>query len=259
MNRKNRCPYCGKKITYGQRFSYRRKAEFVCPRCGKESRVVINKKVILVFIICAIIAVSIMLAWILLDLISNPLGILAVALPLIIFGLVSPNFVRFEPLKKYQKSMEAKRAGIAYSDNLSISEMDEELGYTEGSNQFQINNDVFNKIKAERTAARPKIDDVELVSDSKEIKAPEEPEVPEKKPYVEVNTDVRENHAGTEEAPLKKLHSEGTKINRSRHYIEVEEPVSAEEAIFGKLEEEKSEPKKSEKNDTNRYSANRRF
>ena len=51
MNRKNRCPYCGKKITYGQRFSSRRKAEFVCPRCGKESRVVINKKVILVFII----------------------------------------------------------------------------------------------------------------------------------------------------------------------------------------------------------------
>lgn len=258
MNRKNRCPYCGRKITYGQRFSSRRKAEFVCPRCGKESRVVINKKVILAFIICAIFAVLIMLVWIMLDLVSNPLGILAGAAPLIIFGIISPNFVRFEPLKKYQKSMEAKRAGIAYSDNLSISEIDEDLGYAEGSNQFQINNDVFNKIKAERNAARPKIENDELVSDSKELQSPEAPDIQKQKPYVEVNTDVRENHAGTEDAPLKKLHSEGTRINRSRHYIE--EPVSAEEAIFGKVEEtETKKPEKTEKPDTNRYSANRRF
>ena len=59
MKRKNRCPYCGRRISYAARFSSRRKAEYVCPRCGKESRVVINKTVILVFIICAILCIGV--------------------------------------------------------------------------------------------------------------------------------------------------------------------------------------------------------
>ena len=110
----------------------------------------------------------------------------------------------------------------------------------------------MNLIKAERNAAKTQTENEDLVSNSTELNSQE-------KPYVEVISDVRENHAGTEDSPLKKLHSEGTRINRSRHYIETPEaePVSAEEAIFGN--EEAPEPKKTEKNDNNRYSANRRF
>ena len=257
MRRKNRCPYCGRRISYAARFSSRRKAEYVCPRCGKESRVVINKTVILVFIICAILSAGIMTAWIMLDMISNPLGIAAVAFPLIIFGLISPNFVIFEPLMKYRKSMEAKRAGIEYSDNLMISELDEDMGYVEGSNQFQINNDVFNKIKAERSAAKDRSTGSDLVSHSAELTDSDT------RPFMEVMSDVRENHADSGDAPLKKIHSEGSKINRSsRHYIEPEEPMSAEEAVFGtkpEPEPQRTENKKTEKNDTNRYSTNRRF
>ena len=257
MNRKNRCPYCGKRISYGGKFSYRRKAEYVCPRCGKESRVIINKMVILIFVICAVIAALIMTAWIYFDLVSNPLGIVAVAFPLIIFGLVSPNFVRFEPLRKYQKSMEARRAGIAYSDNLSISELDEEVGYVEGSNQFQINNDVFNKIKAERSATTVKTTNSDLVSDSKELENNNinnnEPDLP-KQPYVEVMGEVRENHSAADDSPLKKIHSEGTRINRSRHYIDV-----PEEAQQAPVQDDYSENIKTEKTEPNRFSANRRF
>ena len=257
MNRKNRCPYCGKRISYGEKFSYRRKAEYVCPRCGKESRVIINKMVILIFVICAVIAALIMTAWIYFDLVSNPLGVVAVAFPLIIFGLVSPNFVRFEPLRKYQKSMEARRAGIAYSDNLSISELDEEVGYVEGSNQFQINNDVFNKIKAERSATTVKITNSDLVSDSKELENNNinnnEPDLP-KQPYVEVMGEVRENHSAADDSPLKKIHSEGTRINRSRHYIDV-----PEEAQQAPVQDDYSENIKTEKTEPNRFSANRRF
>ena len=257
MNRKNRCPYCGKRISYGEKFSYRRKAEYVCPRCGKESRVIINKMVILIFVICAVIAALIMTAWIYFDLVSNPLGIVAVAFPLIIFGLVSPNFVRFEPLRKYQKSMEARRAGIAYSDNLSISELDEEVGYVEGSNQFQINNDVFNKIKAERTAMTVQATDSDLVSDSKELENNNinnnEQDIP-KQPYVEVMGEVRENHSAADDSPLKKIHSEGTRINRSRHYIDV-----PEEAQQAPVQDDYSENIKTEKTEPNRFSANRRF
>ena len=257
MNRKNRCPYCGKRISYGEKFSYRRKAEYVCPRCGKESRVIINKMVILIFVICAVIAALIMTAWIYFDLVSNPLGIVAVAFPLIIFGLMSPNFVRFEPLRKYQKSMEARRAGIAYSDNLSISELDEEVGYVEGSNQFQINNDVFNKIKAERTAMTVQATDSDLVSDSKELENNNinnnEQDIP-KQPYVEVMGEVRENHSAADDSPLKKIHSEGTRINRSRHYIDV-----PEEAQQAPVQDDYSENIKTEKTEPNRFSANRRF
>ena len=257
MNRKNRCPYCGKRISYGEKFSYRRKAEYVCPRCGKESRVIINKMVILIFVICAVIAALIMTAWIYFDLVSNPLGVVAVAFPLIIFGLMSPNFVRFEPLRKYQKSMEARRAGIAYSDNLSISELDEEVGYVEGSNQFQINNDVFNKIKAERSATTVKTTNSDLVSDSKELENNNinnnEPDLP-KQPYVEVMGEVRENHSAADDSPLKKIHSEGTRINRSRHYIDV-----PEEAQQAPVQDGYSDNNKTEKAEPNRFSANRRF
>lgn len=50
-----------------------------------------------------------MAGWILAGLVSNPLGILLVAIPLIIFTAASPNFVHYEPYKKYRKSMEAKK------------------------------------------------------------------------------------------------------------------------------------------------------
>ncbi len=248
MKRKNRCPYCGKKISYGSRFSSRRKAEYVCQRCGKESRVVINKQVILVFIICAVISVASMTLWIMFDLTSNPLGILIVAVPLIIFGIISPNFVRFEPLKKYKKSMEAKRAGIEYSDNLMISELDENSAYSDSSGQFKINNDVFNQIKADRNASREINNGENLVSDSEESE-------PKKRSYVNVADNVTEKHSSSEDAPLKKIHSEGARINRSRHYIEapeVSEPKADERPV-------RSENKKPERQEPNKYSANRRF
>ncbi len=117
--RKKKCPYCGRRVPYSVCFGRRRKAEFVCPRCGRESRVYISRSVIFAFLICAILSIALFVLWVYLKLTYNPLGIAAVALPLIIFGLISPRFVNFEPLKKYKKTMEAKRAGIAYSDNLS--------------------------------------------------------------------------------------------------------------------------------------------
>jgi subtilisin family serine protease len=47
--------------------------------------------------------------------------------------------VRFEPLKKYKKTMEAKKAGIAYSDNLSVSEIDNEFSGLDTGNKFTVN------------------------------------------------------------------------------------------------------------------------
>ena len=240
---KNRkCPYCSKRISYVSAYASRRKAEYVCGRCGKESKVVVNKKVILAFIFSAVIAVAIMVGWIYAGLSYNPLGILLVAVPLIIFTVISPKFVKFVPLKKYKKSMEARKAGIEYSDNLMISELEENDGYTFGASAdtgsgFKINSDVFNTIRAERNAAREKLMDNELVSDSSEIQKTDE----SKESYVPVINNVSEKHS-SDDVPLKKIHSDSTvNMARNRHYIP---------------SQEEKEPKKP---DGNRYSANRKF
>lgn len=238
--KKKKCPYCGRRASYTASFVSRRKAEYICPRCGKESRVVINKTVIVAFIICALISLVVLALWVYLKMTSNPLGIAAVALPLIIFLFISPKFVSFEPFKKYKKEMEAKKAGIAYSDNLTVTELDDEssAGSLEASGKFKINSELFNQIKAERTVAREQLEQSEIVSNSAELK----------KPYVHVIDDVRENHA-VDEVPLKKLHSEGTKINRTKHYIEPSKPDI----------EDDSDVKEYKRPRGNRYSANRRF
>lgn len=240
---KNRkCPYCSKRISYVSAYASRRKAEYVCERCGKESKVVVNKKVILAFIFSAVIAVAIMVGWIYAGLSYNPLGILLVAVPLIIFTVISPKFVKFVPLKKYKKSMEARKAGIEYSDNLMISELEENDGYTFGASAdtgsgFKINSDVFNTIRAERNAAREKLMDNELVSDSSEMQKTDE----SKESYVPVINNVSEKHS-SDDVPLKKIHSDSTvNMARNRHYIP---------------SQEEKEPKKP---DGNRYSANRKF
>lgn len=239
-NRK--CPYCSKRISYVSAYSSRRKAEYVCERCGKESKVVVNRKVVLAFVLTAVISVAIMAGWIFAGLAHNPLGILLVAVPFIIFTVISPKFVKFVPLKKYKKSMEARKAGIEYSDNLITSELEENEGYTFGASadtgsDFKINSDVFNTIKAERNAAREKLKGNEIISDSSEINKPAE----KRESYVPVIKNVSQRHS-SDDVPLKKIHSESTqRMNRTRHYIP---------------SQEEKEPKKP---DGNRYSANRKF
>lgn len=236
-----KCPYCGKRISYSSVFYCRRKSEYVCERCGKESRVVINKKIVFAFIVCALISIAIMAGWIVAGLAYNPLGILFVALPLLVFTFISTKFLKFEPLKKYKKSMEARKAGIEYSDNLMVNELDEKESVTpdysvDNTSQFQINSDVFNKIKADRTSAREKLKEGQLVSDSQKIENKED--------YVPVIKNVSEKHSYAD-APLKKIHSESPVSQRRRHhYVEVDEVDDVKEY---------------KKSDGNKYSANRRF
>lgn len=244
MKRK-KCPYCGKRVSYVSSFASRRKGEFVCQRCGKESKVIISKAVFLVFSLAAVISLAVMAAWIYTEHLNNPWGILLVAVPLIIFSLITPKFVNYEPLKKYKKSMEARKAGIEYSDNLVTSELDSKDLYSfpsaslDNSGKFQINSDVFNKIKAERTAAREELGKDDILSDSGAVKVESE-----NKSYVPIINDVSENH-GYADAPLKKIHSENlSSVSRTRHYIP--EPEDLEES-------ERKKP------DGNRYSANRKF
>ena len=239
--RKKKCPYCGRRVPYSVCFGRRRKAEYVCPRCGRESRVYISRSVIFAFLICAILSIALFVLWVYLKMTYNPLGIVAVAIPLIIFGLISPRFVNFEPLKKYKKTMEAKRAGIAYSDNLAVSEIDNEFSGSDLGSGFRINSDVFNQIKADRSASREQISENELSSTSDKLE----------RPIVHVIDDVSEDHA-VDNAPLKKLRSDGSRA-RNRHYIG-SEPVNPVPSV-----EDEDDDVKEYKPEGSRYSANRRF
>lgn len=234
-----RCPYCGKRVPYFSAYMSRRKAEYTCVRCGKESRVVISKAVIPTFLICALLSGGIMAGWVITKTTSNPIGIAAVAFPLLIFLLISPKYVRFEALKKYKNSMEARKAGLEYSDSFAISSLDEEKTTSlESTGQFKINSDVFNKIKSERSAAKEQ-------GESDNIKSHSEPIEPEKQDYVSVINPVTEQHSSMD-APLKKIHSDRSAINRTRHHY-----------IPAPLEEE--EQTVTERSDTDRFSGNRTF
>ncbi len=146
MNRqKQRCPYCGKSMGYVSAYASRRKAEYVCPHCGKESRVVISKLIIPIFVIAAGIALAIM--------------VLA----------LSPKFVCLEPLKKYQTSMEARKAGMEYSDNLSGLDFDDDPSSPENGQHFKLNSDLFNQIKSSRSSSKEQAEGKEIVSNSQAV------------------------------------------------------------------------------------------
>lgn len=253
--RGKRCPYCGKRVSYVSAYGSRRKAEYVCQRCGKESRVIINKLVIVVFLVFFLIAAGIMAAAIFTGMSYNPLFIPLVALPLIIFLFISPKFVSYEPLKKYKKSMEAKKAGIEYSDNLVMSELEPDSGLgsqgLDNGGQFNINSDLFNKIKAERTAAREKINKTAPESDSEKFRRIRA-EAGES--YVHIIKDVSENqdHSYSDE-PLKKIHSEGTPY-KGRHYINEDSAIEPEDDV-----KEYKKPSQNSRQGTNKYTANRKL
>lgn len=182
MNRqKQRCPYCGKSMGYFSAYASRRKAEYVCPHCGKESRVVISKLIIPIFIIAAGISLAIMGVWFFFQLLSNPLGIVLVAVPLLVFLALSPKFVRLEPLKKYQKSMEARKAGMEYSDNLS-GDFDDDPSSPENGQHFKLNSDLFNQIKSSRSSSKEQAEGKEIVSNSQAVQNDDLVEKPEPAP-----------------------------------------------------------------------------
>ena len=86
-----------------------------------------------------------------------------------LFLLFSPQFVRLEPLKKYQKSMEARKAGIEYSDNLTALDFEDSASSSEGGMKFEINADLFNQIKSSRSTSKEQADGKEIVSNSEAV------------------------------------------------------------------------------------------
>ncbi len=154
-----KCPYCGKRVSYFTALSIRRRGEYYCKRCKKESNVHINKTIWVLFIVVLVISLIIMGYYIFMTNRENFLFVLLVAVPFLFFYLFSPLFVRLRPKKKFQDSLydtdmvnapmadpdptmaSSAKVAPAFIDDLTLS--DEKYSPT-------INSDVFNAIKEER-------------------------------------------------------------------------------------------------------------
>lgn len=156
-----KCPYCGKKINYTRAFFMRNQGEYFCPKCRKESNVVIKKTLFIPFSIAVFLALVILLIFLFLSTKENFWFLLLIALPFIVFYIFTPFFVQLKPKKKHMDSLydtemvesaikvpdptmaRKKRVTPTFIDDVILD--DEDYRPT-------IDADVFNSIKNERKA-----------------------------------------------------------------------------------------------------------
>ena len=156
-----RCPYCGKRISYFTALSIRRRGEYYCKKCKKDSNVHIKKTIWVLFFAAVVFALIIMGYYLLITDRRNPWFIFFVAVPFLLFYLFSPFFVRLRPKKKFQDSlydtemvntpMVDPDPTMASSAKIAPAFIDD-LAYSDREYQPAINPDVFKAIKGERKA-----------------------------------------------------------------------------------------------------------
>ena len=154
-----KCPYCGKRISYFTAFTIRRRGEYYCKKCKKESNIHINKTIWILFILMLVLALAIIGYYLFATNRENIWFVLFVAIPFIIFYLFSPLFVRLKPKKKFQDSLyntEMVNTPIADPDPTMASSAKVTPAFVDdivlGDEEYktEINSDIFNAIKEER-------------------------------------------------------------------------------------------------------------
>ena len=156
-----RCPYCGKRVSYFTALSIRRRGEYYCKRCKKESNVHINKTIWVLFFAVLVLALIIMGYFLIMTDRENIWFVLLVAVPFILFYLFSPLFVRLRPKKKFQDSLydtDMMNTPIIEPDPTMASSAKVAPAFVDdvvlGDEEYKpaINSDIFNAIKEERRA-----------------------------------------------------------------------------------------------------------
>ena len=156
-----KCPYCGKRVSYFKAMSIRRRGEYYCKKCKKESNIHINKTILVLFFAVLVLALIILGYYLLLTDRSNPWFILFVAVPFILFYLFAPLFVRLRPKKKFQDSLydtDMVNAPMADPDPTMASSAKVAPAFVDdivlGDDEYKpaINSEIFNAIKEERKA-----------------------------------------------------------------------------------------------------------
>ena len=153
-----RCPYCGKKISYFKAFFIRRRGEYFCKKCKKESNIHIKKTIWLFFIVVLLMSLAIMGYYIFFTDRENLWFLLYVAIPFIIFYLFSPLFVRLRPKMKFQDSLyDTEMVDNANDPDPTMQKTAKVVptfvdDVILGDDDYKpsINSDIFNAIKEER-------------------------------------------------------------------------------------------------------------
>ena len=96
-----KCPYCSKPLSFFQAFFIRSKGEFFCNKCKKESNVMIKKALLLPFFIALLISIAILMLFLFKTDRTNLWFMFFVAIPFIIFYLLTPFYVELKPRKKH--------------------------------------------------------------------------------------------------------------------------------------------------------------
>ena len=136
MNGK-KCPYCGRRISYLTVFHEKKHGVYECTRCKKESKIKLDKKLIISFIILLLLIVLYIIFWKGSGFYNNILGLLPPIVCLIAFYYCTPFFIRFVPLKRYLDDIERKKEN-PISENI------------EDSSEFVFDKKIFDEIKNKR-------------------------------------------------------------------------------------------------------------
>lgn len=154
-----RCPYCGKKISYLKAFFIRRRGEYFCKKCKKESNIHIKKTIWIFFIFVLLMSLAILGYYTFFTDRENLWFLLIVVIPFLIFYIFSPLFVRLRPKMKFQDALyDTDTNGRATADPDPTMQKTAKVVPTFvddvilGDEDYKpsINSDVFNAIKEER-------------------------------------------------------------------------------------------------------------
>ncbi len=153
-----KCPYCGKQLTFMQAFLNRNRGEYFCNKCKKESNILIRKNLLVPLILAVICSLFILLLFLFATDKTNIWFILFVAVPFIVFYLLTPFFIELKPRKKHMDVLydtqmvespivdpdptvvKTSKVVPAFVDDVVLTDDDKPI----------INSDVFNAIKEER-------------------------------------------------------------------------------------------------------------
>ena len=174
-----KCPYCGRRISYLTVFHEKKHGVYECTRCKKESKIKIDKKLIISFIILFLLIVLYTVFWRSSGFYNNIFGIIPPMVLLIIFYLCTPFFIKFVPLKRFLDDIEIKSEQQISGDEIN------------SSKDFVFDKRIFDEIKNKRNnnpSIEEKIDQI----------------INEEENYVPVIENVSEAHTSSQSA-LKKV------------------------------------------------------
>lgn len=96
------CPYCGNKVPYFRLFVIKSKCDYVCAKCQRESKISTSQKMNKTFYLAVLISALIILINIIFKSTDNLWLVALSFLPMVIFYLLIPFYIKLKPYIKYR-------------------------------------------------------------------------------------------------------------------------------------------------------------